>query len=284
LSLADRWIISTLQRAEQEVSEALDSFRFDVASHAAYEFIWNEYCDWYLELSKPVLWGDDYSEAQKRGTRRTLVTVLEAILRLAHPFMPFISEEIWQKIGPMAGKSGDTIMLQAFPASDASKIDEEAETGAEWVKAVITAVRNIRGEMGIPMGKALPLFLHNGKDSDKALLDANRTFLSKLAKLESITWLNAEDSAPASATALVGDMEILVPMAGLIDKDAEIERLSKEIDKLRKEVGRAEVKLKNPKFVDKAPQAVVDKEKAKLDDYRSQQAKLEEQLEKIKYL
>jgi valyl-tRNA synthetase len=212
------------------------------------------------------------------------VTVLEAILRLAHPFMPFISEEIWQKIGPMAGKSGDTIMLQAFPASDASKIDEEAETGAEWVKAVITAVRNIRGEMGIPMGKALPLFLHNGKDSDKALLDANRTFLSKLAKLESITWLNAEDSAPASATALVGDMEILVPMAGLIDKDAEIERLSKEIDKLRKEVGRAEVKLKNPKFVDKAPQAVVDKEKAKLDDYRSQQAKLEEQLEKIKYL
>jgi len=284
LSLADRWIISALQRAEQEVSEALDSFRFDVASHAAYEFIWNEYCDWYLELSKPVLWGDDYSAAQKRGTRRTLVTVLEAILRLAHPFMPFITEEIWQKIGPMAGKSGDTIMLQAFPASDTGKIDEEAETGAEWVKAVITAVRNIRGEMGIPMGKALPLFLHNGKDSDKALLDANRTFLSKLAKLESITWLNAEDSAPASATALVGDMEILVPMAGLIDKDAEIERLSKEIEKLRKEVGRAEVKLKNPKFVDKAPQAVVDKEKAKLDDYRSQQAKLEEQLEKIKYL
>jgi len=292
LSLADRWIISALQRAEQEVSEALDSFRFDVASYAAYEFIWNEYCDWYLELSKPVLWGDDYSEAQKRGTRRTLVTVLEAILRLAHPFMPFITEEIWQKIGPMAGKApaagegkkSDTIMLQPFPASDAGKIDEEAETGAEWVKAVITAVRNIRGEMGIPMGKALPLFLHNGKDSDKALLDANRTFLSKLAKLESITWLNAEDSAPASATALVGDMEILVPMAGLIDKDAEIERLSKEIDKLRKEVGRAEVKLKNPKFVDKAPQAVVDKEKAKLDDYRSQQAKLEEQLEKIKYL
>jgi len=206
--------------------------------------------------------------------------------------MPFITEEIWQKIGPMAGKTAaategdkrDTIMLQAFPASDASKIDEEAETGAEWVKAVISAVRNIRGEMGIPLGKALPVYLHNGKDSDKALLDANRSFLSKLAKLESITWLNAEDSAPASATALVGDMEILVPMAGLIDKDAEIERLSKEIDKLRKEVGRAEVKLKNPKFVDKAPQAVVDKEKAKLDDYRSQLAKLEEQLEKIKYL
>jgi leucyl-tRNA synthetase family protein len=292
LSLADRWIISALQRAELEVSEALDSFRFDVASHAAYEFIWNEYCDWYLELSKPVLWGDEYSDAQKRGTRRTLVTVLEAILRMAHPFMPFITEEIWQKVGPLAGKASaagkgektDTIMLQPFPASEPAKIDTNAETGAEWVKAVISAVRNIRGEMGIPLGKALPIYLHNGKDSDKALLDANRVFLCKLAKLESITWLTAEDSAPASATALVGDMEILVPMAGLIDKEAEIERLSKEIEKLRKEVGRAEGKLKNPKFVDKAPQAVVDKEKAKLDDYRSQLAKLEEQLEKIKYL
>ncbi len=291
LSLADRWIISALQRAEQEVSDALDSFRFDVASHAAYEFIWNEYCDWYLELSKPVLWGDEYSAAQKRGTRRTLVTVLEAILRLAHPFMPFITEEIWQKVAPLAGKAAElegknsnTIMLQAFPASDPAKIDTDAETGAEWVKAVISAVRNIRGEMGIPLGKALPIYLHNGKDSDQALLEANRVFLSKLAKLESITWLAAEDSAPASATALVGDMEILVPMAGLIDKEAEIERLSKETDKLRKEVGRAEGKLKNPKFVDKAPQAVVDKEKAKLDDYRSQLAKLDEQLEKIKYL
>ena len=287
LSLADRWIISALQRAEQEVCDALDSFRFDVASHAAYEFIWNEYCDWYLELSKPVLYGDDYSDAQKRGTRRTLVQVLEAILRLAHPFMPFISEEIWQKVAPLAGKDaseGSTIMLQAYPAADTNRIDADAETGIAWIKGVITAVRNIRGEMGIPLGKALPLYLHNGKDSDKALLDANRNFLSKLAKLESITWLTPDDSAPASATALVGDMEILVPMAGLIDKDAEIERLGKEIDKLRKEVGRGEGKLKNPNFVDKAPQAVVDKEKAKLDDYRSQLAKLEEQLEKIKYL
>ena len=201
--------------------------------------------------------------------------------------MPFISEEIWQKVAPLAGKDaseGSTIMLQAYPAADTNRIDADAETGIAWIKGVITAVRNIRGEMGIPLGKALPLYLHNGKDSDKALLDANRNFLSKLAKLESITWLTPDDSAPASATALVGDMEILVPMAGLIDKDAEIERLGKEIDKLRKEVGRGEGKLKNPNFVDKAPQAVVDKEKAKLDDYRSQLAKLEEQLEKIKYL
>ncbi len=284
LSLADRWIISALQRAEQEVGEALDQFRFDVASQAAYEFIWNEYCDWYLELSKPVLYGDDYSDAEKRGTRRTLVRVLEAILRMAHPFMPFITEEIWQKAAPLAGRAGDTIMRQPYPAADTGLLDPEAEHDIDWIKAVITAVRNIRGEMRIPPGKALEVYLHTGKDSDRARLDANHNFLCRLARLESITWLAPEDSAPASATGLVGDMEILVPMAGLIDKNAEIERLGKEIDKLRKEVGRGEGKLRNPNFVDKAPEAVVNKEREKLDDHRSQLARLEEQLEKIKYL
>ena len=290
LSLADRWIVSALQRAETEVTEALDQFRFDVASHAAYEFIWNEYCDWYLELSKPVLYGDEYSEAEKRGTRRTLVRVLEAILRLAHPFMPFITEEIWQKVAPLAGKTpaaegaAATIMRQPFPVSDSARLDPQAESDIEWIKAVITVIRNIRGEMRIPPGKALDVYLHNGKDIDRERLAANHNFMCRLAKLERITWLNAEDSAPASATGLVGDMEILVPMAGLIDKDAEIERLGKEIDKLRKEVARGESKLRNPNFVDKAPDEVVAKEREKLDDHRSQQARLEEQMEKIKYL
>ena len=290
LSLADRWIVSALQRAETEVTEALDQFRFDVASHAAYEFIWNEYCDWYLELSKPVLYGDEYSEAEKRGTRRTLVRVLEAILRLAHPFMPFITEEIWQKVAPLAGKTpaaegaDATIMRQPFPVSDNERLDPQAESDIEWIKAVITVIRNIRGEMRIPPGKALDVYLHNGKDIDRERLAANHNFMCRLAKLERITWLNAEDSAPASATGLVGDMEILVPMAGLIDKDAEIERLGKEIDKLRKEVARGESKLRNPNFVDKAPDEVVAKEREKLDDHRSQQARLEEQMEKIKYL
>ncbi|AFT71948.1 Valyl-tRNA synthetase [Alloalcanivorax dieselolei B5] len=300
LSLADRWIVSALQRAEREVTEALDQFRFDVASHAAYEFIWNEYCDWYLELSKPVLYSDDYSEAEKRGTRRTLVRVLEAILRMAHPFMPFITEEIWQKVAPLADKApaadagkapaadtgieNATIMLQPYPRPEQDKVDEQAEQDIEWIKAVITAIRNIRGEMRIPPSRTLDVYLHNGKDEDQRRLQANHNFLCRLAKLDSISWLNADDSAPASATSLVGDMEILVPMAGLIDKDAEIDRLTKEVDKLRKEVGRAEGKLKNPAFIDKAPEAVVAKEKAKLDDYRSQLARLEDQLEKIKYL
>ena len=284
LSLADRWIISALQKAEAEVIDALDTFRFDQASTAAYEFIWNEYCDWYLELSKPVLYSDDYTEAQKNGTRRTLVRVLETILRLAHPFMPFITEEIWQRIKTLANVNGESIMLAPYPAADSSKIDEQAENDVRWLRGVISAIRNIRGEMRISPAKELTVYLHNGSDEDNARLEQNRRYLCKLAKLESITWLKESDSAPPSATQLVGQMEILVPMAGLIDKQAELDRLGKEISKLKQEVSRIESKLKNPGFADKAPADVVAKEQSKLDDYRSALAKLGEQLEKIKYL
>ena len=284
LSLADRWIISCLQRAQQEVGDGLDQMRFDQASHAAYEFIWNEYCDWYLELSKPVLYGDQYSEAQKRGTRQTLVRVLESLLRLAHPFMPFITEEIWQRVAPLAGAEGDTIMLQPWPEPDQALIDTSAEAEVDWLKAVITGVRNIRGEMRIPPGRELDVYLHNGNEADRQRLENNRNYLGKLARLSSITWLNAEDSAPPSATQLVGRMGLLVPMAGLIDKDKEIERLSREADKLKQEVSRCEGKLKNPGFVDKAPAEVVEKERAKVTELRSSLAKFEEQIEKIKYI
>jgi len=284
LSLADRWILSALQRAQQEVIDGLEQFRFDQASHATYEFIWDQYCDWYLELSKPVLYGDDYSEAEKRGTRRTLVTVLEAILRLAHPFMPFITEEIWQRVAPLAGTQADTIMLAPFPLPQPDLIDSVAEADAQWLKEVIAAIRNIRGEMRIPPGKALPLYLHNGGEQDRRRLDENRHFLSRLAKLENIVWLTPEQSAPPSVTQLVGRMEILVPMAGLIDKAAELDRLGKEVQKLKQEVSRADARLKNPGFADRAPADVVAKEREKLNEYRSQLAKLEEQAEKIKYL
>ena len=284
LSVADRWIISVLQRAEQDIADALENFRFDQGCAALYDFILKEYCDWYLELSKPVLYSDGYSAEQKRGTRRTLVKVLEAILRLSHPFMPFITEEIWQRIKPLAGMTDDSIMLAPYPLTDSGKIDEGAERDVEWLQGVITAVRNIRGEMRIAPGKELPLYLHNGDEQDRQRLEANRGYLAKLAKLENITWLEPHDSAPPSATQLVGRMEILVPMAGLIDKSAEIERLSKEIAKLKQEVGRIEGKLKNPGFADKAPEAVVEKERTKLNEQRSALAKLDEQLEKIKYL
>jgi valyl-tRNA synthetase len=284
LSLADRWIISRLQRAEADIAEHIDAFRFDLAAQSLYEFVWNEYCDWYLELSKPVLNDPSASEAALRGTRRTLVRVLEVILRLAHPFMPFITEEIWQTIAPLAGKSGPTLMLQPWPVPNAARIDPQAESDIEWVKGVVTALRNIRGEMNIPPAKLLPVFLHNGSADDRRRLEHNTAFLQVLARLESVTWLQPEESAPPSATQLVGDMEILVPMAGLIDKKAELARLGKEIERLRGEVARADGKLRNPAFVDKAPADVVAGARAKLDEQRTALARLEEQLEKIKVL
>lgn len=284
LSLADRWIISRLQQTATEVNNSINGYRFDHASQAIYEFIWHEYCDWYLELSKPVLYSDESTEAQKRGTRNTLVTVLESALRICHPIMPFITEEIWQSLKSKMGIDGDTIMQQAFPQTDESKLDEKAIADIEWVKGVIVGVRNIRGEMNISPAKQIPVFLQNGDDEDERRFLENQQFLSSLAKLESLTWLKAGDEAPMSATQLVGDMKVLVPMAGLIDKDAEIARLNKEIEKLSKEISRAEGKLKNPKFVDKAPEEVVNKEKEKLTEAKAANEKLAAQLQQIQDL
>ncbi len=284
LSLADRWIASELQKVEAEVTKHLDEYRFDLASQTLYDFIWNEYCGWYLELSKPVLWDDNASAEAKRGTRRTLVRALEVILRLTHPIMPYITEEIWQSIKGLAGVEGDTIMLQAFPVADESKIDATAEADINWLKGVITGVRNIRGEMGISPAKELDILIQNGSAEDQARLEANRTFLSKLASLSSITWLNEGDEAPMSAVQLVGDMQVLVPMAGLIDKDAELARLKKEMDKLQKEAGRLSGKLSNDKFVANAPEAVVEKEREKLAGFEAQLEQLKEQFGKIEAL
>ncbi|MGA4492767.1 valine--tRNA ligase [Vreelandella venusta] len=287
LSLADRWIISQLQKTEAQVTKAMDEYRFDHASQALYEFVWNEYCDWYLELSKPVLWDENASEEAKRGTRRTLVRVLETILRLAHPMMPYISEEIWQRVAPLAGTfvgGGASIMLQAWPEADESKIDEQATRDIEWLKGVIIAVRNIRAEMNIAPGKPLDVLLTKGKPEDAERLESNRHFLAKLAKLESATWLANPDDAPLCATQLVGDMEVLVPMADLIDKDAELKRLAKEIDKQDKLIGGIEKKLGNEGFIAKAPEAVVEKERGKLAEFQAAKQLLEEQRTKISAL
>ncbi len=265
LSLADRWIISELQQCEQDVIRHLDQYRFDLAATALYEFIWNEYCDWYLELSKPSLNDEKASDEAKRGTRRTLVRVLEAVLRLAHPIMPFITEEIWQRIAPLAGKQGDSIMLQPFPAPDTSRHDTSASADIEWVKGVIVAVRNIRGEMNISPARKIPVLLRGQNQHDQRRMTENRQFLSSLAKLDSIDWLT-DGEAPMSATQLVGDTEVLVAMAGLIDKQAELTRLDKELDRLNKEIARLQGKLNNEKFTAKAPAEVVEKEQEKLHD------------------
>ena len=287
LSLADRWIISQLQKTEALVTKAMDEYRFDHASQALYEFVWNEYCDWYLELSKPVLWDENASAEAKRGTRRTLVRVLETTLRLAHPMMPYITEEIWQRVAPLSGAymgKDASIMHQAWPETDESKIDHQASLDIEWLKGVIIAVRNIRAEMNISPGKLLDVLLTKGRPEDAERLESNRHFLSKLAKLESVTWLENPNDAPLSATQLVGDMEVLVPMADLIDKDAELARLNKEIEKQDKLIVGIERKLGNNGFIAKAPVAVVEKERSKLVEFQATKLLLEEQRAKIEAL
>jgi valyl-tRNA synthetase len=281
LSLADRWIISLLQKTESEVNRAIENYRFDLAAQAIYEFTWDNYCSWYLELTKPLLNSDESSVEAKRGTRRTLVRVLETILRLAHPIMPYITEEIWQQVAQLAAKTGDSIMLQPYPVADESKIDSDAEAQMAWVIEFIVGVRKIRSGMNIKPGQPLPILLQNGSAQDQQWLAANEGNLLKLARLESITWLNAGDEAPESATSLVGEMRVLVPMAGLIDKDAELARLDKQIEQLTKESQRLSGKLNNEKFVSKAPEEVVAVERAKLTDAEGSLAQLKEQRERI---
>ncbi|XXF07724.1 valine--tRNA ligase [Pseudomonas sp. D2-3] len=281
LSPVDRWIISALQRCEQDVTRHLDAFRFDLATQALYEFVWDEYCAWYLELVKPVLWDENAPLERQRGTRRTLARVLEVILRLAHPFMPFITEEIWQRIKGQAGVSGDTLMLQPWPVANEARLDAAAEGDIEWVKQLMLGVRQIRGEMKISMAKRIDVILANASASDLRRLNDNAPLLNKLAKFESVTVLAAGEEAPMSATALVGDMQVLVPMAGLIDKEAELARLDKEIQRLEGEAKRVGGKLANEGFVAKAPAEVLEKERAKLAEAEQALANLVEQRGKI---
>jgi len=283
-SVADKWIQSELQKTIQQVTQALDGYRLDQATAATYDMIWHQYCDWYLELSKPVLYSDQYDEAAKRGTRYTLLTVLETLLRLAHPFMPFITEEIWQRVAPLAQVKGGTIMLADYPVADERLIDAEAEADIEWLQAMITAIRNIRAEMNIAPGRELDVLLHQASEKDAANVERLQGLLSRLARLSSVRLLEENEEAPASAVQLVGRMELLVPMAGLIDKEAELERLGREIQRLEKEVARAEGKLGNANFVDRAPAEVVAAERTKLEGYQADLAHYREQQEKITQL
>ena len=281
-SQVDRWIVARLNQVISTTSHAIDNYRFDLAAQAIYEFTWNEYCDWYLELAKVSLQSDN--KALQRGTRKTLLQVLETILRLAHPIMPFITEEIWQRVASLAGVKGDTIMLQAYPITDEAQIDNEAIQNTDWLMSIILGVRRIRGEMNIAPSKPLPILLKNCSASDLARLKTSEIYLHKLARLESVTALSDDDVAPESAIALVGEMQILIPMAGLIDKDAELARLDKEIQKIRNDLPRVEGKLNNPAFVDKAPAEVLEKERAKLAEMQSMLSNLQTQHAKISAL
>jgi valyl-tRNA synthetase len=284
INVVDRWITSELQRTIGAVNLAMETHRYDLAAKAIYEFVWDQFCDWYLELSKPILNSEDSSAESLLGTRRTLLTTLETVLRLSHPFLPFMTEEIWQQIPAGVRDSGATIMLQPFPEQDTSLIDVEVEAEVAWIKSVVTATRNIRGEMDISFAKQIPVLFQNGNAVDKSRLEHNESLLQFLIKPESLTWLEADAQAPVSATSLVGDMQVLVPMSGLIDKDAEIQRLDKEIDRKEKDKQRAEGKINNPGFVAKAPAEVVQKEKDKVIELGSAITQLRDQKRKIEAL
>jgi valyl-tRNA synthetase len=284
LNAADRWITSLLHNTMREVLGSIDNYRFDLAAQTIYSFVWDEYCDWYLELSKSVLNDPNSAEAAQRGTRRTLVSVMETLLRLAHPIMPFITEEIWQRMAPLAGIAGRTIMQQPYPAPGEHLFDRNSIDEIEWVKAFIIGIRKIRSGMNIDPRKPLPVILHNGSAIDHERLSGNLHYLVTVGRIASVDWLTPDETAPESATALLGEMKLLIPLYGLIDKEVELIRLSKELDRKVNELDQCERKLTNVSFIDKAPPAIVEKEKARAAELRTAINSLEEQQQRIRSL
>jgi len=280
LSIADEWILSRLQATKVNVEKHLSDYRLDLMSHELYEFVWHDYCDWYLELSKPLL----VNESTKASTQATLIKVLNEMITLLHPIIPFITEEIYEQCQTLLGNKQKSLMTQAYPEVENSLISNKAETEVKWLQTFILGIRQIRGEMNIPPSKPLPCFVQNISDIDQRYLDTHAQLLSSLAKLESIQQLSVNDDAPESATALVGEMKVLIPLAGLIDKDQEIARLNKEIEKLEKQKIQFSAKLNNKKFTNGAPEAVVNKEKEKLTSVESAIIDLSSQLKKISAL
>lgn len=281
LSLADRWILSKQQEVIDNVHRQLQNYRFDLAAHALYEFSWHEFCDWYVELCKPILFKDDVDDTIKQNTRRVLLEVLDTLLRLLHPIIPFITEEIWQPIAKQLQINGNSISVQEFPTSNNDLVDTNSLEELEWCKEFINGVRKIRSEMDIPPSKALEVLLQNWSAQDKQYFEQSNNYIYSLAKIENTTWLENE-TAPKSATALVGEMKILIPLAGLIDKDAEIARLEKEIKKLESNIDKTNTKLNNPNFSDKAPKDIVEKERLRADEMQKSLDQLQEQLESFR--
>jgi len=280
-SAADRWIRARLDATTRDMHKHFRSYRLDLAVQAIYEFTWHEFCDWYLELSKPVLQSDESSEALQRGTRRTLIDVLESLLRLLHPLIPFVTEEIWEQVSKRAGIEGDTIMLRPYPEPEDDARDDEAVADIEWVRQFILGIRQIRGEMDISPGKTLPVVLQHANASDRQHAIDHAPLLQRVGRVEEISILADGDEPPAAATALLGDMRLLVPMKGLIDVAAERARLDKQMDKVRSELAKANGKLGNEKFVSNAPTAVVAQERNRVTEFEKTIAQLQEQLQKL---
>jgi valyl-tRNA synthetase len=282
LSVADRWIRARFGRMLAAVETALRDYRFDFAATALYEFTWYDFCDWYLELTKPVLQSGESSAAAREGTRRTLAQILEALQRALHPFMPFITEEIWQRAAPLAGAVGETVMLQPYPTAAEFPPDEPAEREAAWIQAVVLGVRQIRGEMNINPSRRIPLLLRDASAQERDWAACHRPYLERLAGLESVTLLAAGAAAPQSAMALVGSLALLVPMAGLIDAPAETERLGKLIAKAEKDLTVVRGRLASHSFVSNAPPPVVAAERERLTELERTVAGLRAQLKRVR--
>ncbi len=279
LGLAERWIITRLEETLRACHEGMRTYRFDLASQALYEFTWDEYCDWYLELSKTTLNRDSASEAEKRGTLYTLLHVLESLQRALHPFIPFITEALWLRIAPLLGLTGDSVMLQTYPRSEDFHSDAAALTELEWIKAFIMGVRRIRAERDIAPGKKLNVFVQPGNESEKSWLQNNSAYLHSLGRIENIE-LSSGDLDDA-VMALAGETRILVPLADIIDPAAETARLNKTIEKLEKEKQSLDAQLDNSNFVDRAPAHVVEGAKQRRADILNELQTYQDQLEKI---
>lgn len=281
INVIDRWILSRLEKVTAEVHQHFTNYRFDLLSQALHEFIWHEYCDWYLELSKVILTDENTSAELKLGTQHTLLSVLEVSLRLLHPLMPFITEKLWQSIAPLLEINGETIMLQPYPFSAEVYTDKKVENEIKWLQSVVLALRNIRGEMNIAPSKQIPLLINKFTKAEQTRWKKYALFLSKLAKIESVTWLKEGETIPPAATALVKNMELLVPLAGLIDREGEIERLQKEIAKLEKNLAIARAKLANEKFVANAPKAVVEEERKREKEFETALMQLKNKIDSL---
>jgi valyl-tRNA synthetase len=281
LTAADLWIKARLDQTVAEVHEHFATYRLDLATQAIYEFTWHEFCDWYLELSKPVLQSEDAAAELQRGTRHTLIEVLESLLRLIHPLMPFVTEEIWQQVAPRAGIDAETIMLRPYPVAGNAADNSDAVADIEWVRQFILGIRQIRGEMDISPGKPLPVVLQHASATDRRRADAFAVLLQRVGRVESITLLDAGSEPPAVATALLDDMRLLVPMKGVIDVDAEHARLEKQQNKVKGELARARGKLGNENFVNNAPADVVTLERERAAEFEKTIRQLSEQLEKL---